>query len=772
MSRPRFSVVIPTRNAEKTLKATLRTCVEQEFEDYEIVVSDNSSTPATEALLADMGSPRIRRVRPERTLPMQENWEFAVEQAQGEYILVVGSDDGLLPHALKELDRILRMLNVKLLRWTQVCYNWPDMPVQEQLAPNTLLLPLKQTHFYHPIRWQDSRHMMLEVVNGAVNYAELPMVYASAVHRDLFAALRRSTGRVFHSDCPDIYSGFALAHLLKRYCTLDAPISISGLSGVSNGVATIFLKERSPIAEDFKKLNLQQRSGRDWPEWIPDVPLLSTCTAHSFQCARAALFPDDTELVVDRRHLTRAVMSEYRSEDEPEWQRLRDRVRRTLMDDLALLEWFDAEYGDKSLATCPPAPVPQMRRYGGPYMQLDAAEFGVADVWGAALLCEKLLGYKRDGLNAHLQPGQSALTAAGSTVPHESASTTVMAAPRDGLYQQETEVAVLKILAGKVKRKTFLDVGAEKGSFARELMVLGFSGVLFEPFTGHLPALNKLVEGTDSRVLSCAVDATDHEGRLHIAKDEEGQPLEYFHSLQAAPSATNFRHDAEGVPVACRSLESLAREGTIEAQVGILKVDTEGNDLRVLEGMGPVRAEVLMCEFVTPRLYPDWICSFPEGLMAAAKAMGYGHCLAVSRFDEHEIVEVDPVHFVDGEWGNLIFTSKGLLDDARAELDALRAKVQAQHVRTCLKGHRELLEKEAMIQQQAVQLLEKEAMIQQQARTGEAMRTILDKNASNVQALQNKITALKEKVEGLKGKLEEQKEKNLKLRGRSKQVSS
>jgi FkbM family methyltransferase len=772
MTRPRFSVVIPTRNAEKTLKATLRTCLEQEFEDYEIVVSDNSSTPATEALLASIDSPRIRRVRPEKTLAMQENWEFAVEQAQGEYILVVGSDDGLLPHALKELDRILRMLNVKLLRWTQVCYNWPDMPVQERLAaPNTLLLPLKQTHFYHPIRWQDSRHMMLEVVNGAVSYAELPMVYASAVHRDLFEALRRSTGRVFHGDCPDIYSGFALAQLLKRYCTLDAPMSISGLSGVSNGVATIFLKERSPIAEDFRKLN-QQCSNRDWPEWIPDLSLFSTCTAHSFQCARAALFPDDLELVVDRRQLTRSVMSEYRSEDEQEWQMLRDLVRRSLIDDPELLQWFDEEYGDKSLATCPPAAVPQMRRYGGPYMQLDAAEFGVADVWEAALLCEKLLGYKRDGLNAHLQPGQSALTAAGSVPTQASVSAVMVAAPRDGLYQQETEVAMLKVLAGKVKRKTFLDVGAEKGAFAREFMALGFSGVLFEPFAGHLLALNKLVEGTGSRVLSCAVDATDREGLLHIARDKDGLPLDYFHSLQAAPSATNFRHDEEGVPVACRSLESLAKEGAIEAQVGILKVDTEGNDLRVLEGMGPVRAEVLVCEFVTPRLYPDWICSFPEGLVAAAKAMGYEHCVAVSRFDEHEIVEVDPTHFADGEWGNLIFTSKELLNDVRAELDALRAQVQARHVRTCLRERRELLEKEAMIQQQAAQLLEKEAMIQQQAHTGEAMRSMLDKNAASVQALQHKIATLKEKVEVLKGKLEAQKEKNLKPRGHSKQVNS
>ncbi|QIF00135.1 FkbM family methyltransferase [Roseimicrobium sp. ORNL1] len=738
MSRPRFSVLVPTRNAEGTLGATLRTCLEQEFDDYEIVVSDNSSTKATEELIASIHSPRIRRLRPEKTLAMQENWEFAVAHSQGEYILVLGSDDGLLLHSLKELDRLLRMLDTKLLRWDPVCYNWPNMPVQAHAVSNTLLLPLKQEDYYHPIHWRDSRHMILEVVRGRRSYAELPSVYQSAVHRSLLETLKQRTGRVFHGDCPDVYSGFALAHLTKRYCSLDAPLSISGLSGASNGVATIFLKDRSPVAEDFKTLN-QSCAGRHWPSWIPELSLLTTCTAHSFQCAREALFPDDAELVVDRRQLTRSVMSEYHSADEQEWQKLRDTVRSTLVDDRALLEWFDAEYGGKSLATCPPAVAPKLKKYGGPYMQLDAAEFGVTDVWEAALLCEKLLGYKRDGLNAHLQrPHDMSHTPSMAASNGHGALAEKTAAPREGLYQQETEVAMLKILAGKVKRKTFLDVGAEKGSFARELMALGFSGVLFEPFAEHLPALNKLVEGTGSRVLSCAVDATDHEGRLHIAKDEEGRPLEYFHSLQAAPSATNFQHDEEGVPVACRSLDSLAREGAIEARVGILKVDTEGNDLRVLEGMGPVRAEVLMCEFVTPRLYPDWICSFPEGLMAAAKAMGYEHCLAVSRFDEHEIVEVDPIHFVDGEWGNLIFTSKELLDAAYGEMGGLKQHVHRRHVEACMKDHQMLLEKEARIQEQAVVCLD------QQRR--------LDERRTKIEELKEKVSVLREKNEKLRAR--------------------
>ncbi|MEZ0275133.1 MAG: FkbM family methyltransferase, partial [Roseimicrobium sp.] len=327
----------------------------------------------------------------------------------------------------------------------------------------------------------------------------------------------------------------------------------------------------------------------------------------------------------------------------------------------------------------------------------------------------------------------------------------VTIAPREGLYQQETEVAILKILASRLKSKTFIDVGAEKGSFAAVFFDLGFEGALFEPFAEHLPVLQKLVEGRGSRVFPYAIDATDHEGRLHIATDGAGRPLEYFHSLQASPSATNFHHD-EGVPVTCRSLESLAEEGAIAWEVGLVKIDTEGNDLKVMEGMGQMRSEVLMCEFVTPSLYPDWQHSFPEGLMAAARAMGYEHCIAVSRFEEHEMVEMNPVHFVDGQWGNLIFTSAEVLRAARTELDSLRDQVQGRHVSICIRDHRELRQKEAMIQEQARQLQEKESVIHEQVAMYQKLEMRLGEKTEKIADLRNKIATLKEKNDKLRAR--------------------
>jgi glycosyltransferase involved in cell wall biosynthesis len=404
----RFSVVIPTREGTYTLRSTLRTCLAQDFEDYEIVVADNHSSPATKQVVDDLADHRIKYVRTPRLLAMTDSWEFAVAQASGEYVTVLGDDDGLLSHALPEIDRIIRMLDTKIIRWESVCYNWPDLPVQAYASANELLIPLKQTNYYHPIHLRTSSHMIPAVANLQISYAQLPMIYSSAIHHSLITRLRDHNGRVFRSQQPDIYSSFAFAHLAGTYHSVDAPMNINALSGKSTGVACLYLKGRSPIAREFQTLNSQANHAHH--PWVPDLPLMAAAIADAFQHAKEALFLDKRAFSLDRKQMIISCIEELRVADDEEWRNAREVMRETLVDDTRLLAWFDIEYGNRS-------PVPSnrskqksvLKRYGGTYLHLDAAEFGVSDVFGAAQLCEKLLGYKLDGVNAHLEPRWSDL---------------------------------------------------------------------------------------------------------------------------------------------------------------------------------------------------------------------------------------------------------------------------------------------------------------------------------------------------------------------------
>src|SRR5262245_42654137 len=173
MGTLRFSDVIPTRERAETLRFALRTCLEQDFADYEIVVCDNCGSPATRRVVEETASPRVRHVRSPQLLSMSSNWELAVSQARGEYVLVLGDDDGLLPHALRELDRLIARLRPHALRWTGVYYSWPtiDLPGQG----NYLRIPLGRE-----VRTVEAVPAIAAVIRFEACYSTLPMLYNAA----------------------------------------------------------------------------------------------------------------------------------------------------------------------------------------------------------------------------------------------------------------------------------------------------------------------------------------------------------------------------------------------------------------------------------------------------------------------------------------------------------------------------------------------------------------------------------------------------------------
>ncbi|WP_439621791.1 glycosyltransferase [Gemmata sp.] len=380
----RFSVVIPTRERADTLRHALRTCLDQTFDDYEVIVSDNCGSPATRAVVDEAGSDRVRYVRTSEPVAMSTNWEFAVSHARGDYVIVIGDDDGLLPHGLAELDRLTREGDVPAVRWHAAFYTWPTVALAGQ--GDYLQVPIDR-HVYT----RDGAATIRDVAAFRTFYGELPMVYHGAVRRDVLDALRARVGSVFPHPIPDVYSGFAVAHVAGRYLVTTVPMSVSGQSHASNGVAILFHGERPEVAREFRTLNAKDGLRAD--PTVPDLPVFPEVpVADTFAFARRALFPD-AGVGMDRRSLSRACLGGVRAEDLPA---ARAEVRRSLSDDPELLAWFDAE-----LAPAPHAPRPPVNYFRPPElgvegaaMHLDAAAFGVSDVAGAAQLCARVLNLR------------------------------------------------------------------------------------------------------------------------------------------------------------------------------------------------------------------------------------------------------------------------------------------------------------------------------------------------------------------------------------------
>ncbi len=595
---PRFSIVIPTRERAHTLPFTLRTCLAQDFGDFEIIVADNFSAAPIQRIVEDLNDARIKYIRTDRPLAMTDSWDFAVAHATGEYVTLVGNDDGLLLHALTEIDRLIRMLDTKVLRWDSVCYNWPDLPIQDHAPPHALMIPLKQTDDYYPIHRRESARMIQDAANARISYTELPMIQCSAIQRGLIAELRAKAGRVFGSRSPDIFSCFAFAHLAGSYFSVDAPMTINGLSGQSNGVACIYLNGNSPIAEEFHRLNSQAKHAVH--AQAPDVLVMPAAVADSFLHARDALFPHDQAFRLDRKQLAANCIREARFADDDEWRRFRAALRLSFADDANLLGWFDGEFGH-----CPPAslrsPRYQFKRYGGPYLYLDASDFGVANIYEAAQLCEKLLGCKRDGVNAHVvaAPALQGDVGADSSPPERRAtdleSVTGKETPVADL--QWVEIALSRLLTSLVPTRHMIDVGAHYGTTLEPFLNAGWTVDAFEPLEANRQELTARFAGAPGLVVRPQAASNETGTReFHLALNLDGSLHEYHHSLEKI-NDDPWHRKGPTVTVSTVRLDDLVARGEIPRQIGFLKIDTEGHDLAVLQGASALECDVISVEF-------------------------------------------------------------------------------------------------------------------------------------------------------------------------------
>jgi glycosyltransferase involved in cell wall biosynthesis len=96
---PLVSVVIPTWNRAAYLREALESVFKQTFEDYEIIVVDDTSTDSTPEVVRDFGE-RVHFVRQEHQQGPGAARNRGVEEAQGRYVAFLDSDDLWLPEKL------------------------------------------------------------------------------------------------------------------------------------------------------------------------------------------------------------------------------------------------------------------------------------------------------------------------------------------------------------------------------------------------------------------------------------------------------------------------------------------------------------------------------------------------------------------------------------------------------------------------------------------------------------------------------------------------
>lgn len=123
-----FSFVVPAYNAERSIRSCLDSILVQTFSDFEIVVINDGSTDSTLSILRKY----LRKTKKLRVYSFENSGVSITRQrginlSNGEYIILVDSDDTVNPNLLENLySSIQRYNNPDIIRYQAKLLNDSD----------------------------------------------------------------------------------------------------------------------------------------------------------------------------------------------------------------------------------------------------------------------------------------------------------------------------------------------------------------------------------------------------------------------------------------------------------------------------------------------------------------------------------------------------------------------------------------------------------------------------------------------------------------------
>jgi len=257
----KFSILLPVRNGQDYISNAIETVLSTRYEDFELVISDNFSNDDTSIILSKVIHEKCRIIKPKTPLSMAEHWEFIINAGQGDWLLILGVDDGLFPYTFELLDDLVDKAasnNLKVIMSSRAYYFWPgcesvygnlnfhfdsaDRVVTKNILKNTFKALIGEDSFL---------------------YFDLPQMYSNSVfHRSLFSGYNR----IFSSITPDANLAIIAFDQINEYLYSSIPLGWIGTSLNSNGFSH-YKKLRTSgsiltsndIAEDFVSLNSKSK---------------------------------------------------------------------------------------------------------------------------------------------------------------------------------------------------------------------------------------------------------------------------------------------------------------------------------------------------------------------------------------------------------------------------------------------------------------------------------------------------------------------------------
>ncbi|MCV0400950.1 MAG: glycosyltransferase [Nitrosopumilus sp.] len=206
LSRGKLTIGLPVYNGEKFLHKCLDSLLEQSFENFEIIISDNASTDKTQNICQEYSEKdkRIRYIRQEKNIGLLPNFNFVLDQSNNEFFMWMGVDDYILPdYVKKNMDVLASNSNVVGSVSKIKPYNFSDSPTNQ--------IDSKFIDFTKKLR---TRFKKLDAFSISGNYDQKVRNYLTGSTCQVIYGIFR-TDKLQKSIIPSLFVGLDWAEMLN-----------------------------------------------------------------------------------------------------------------------------------------------------------------------------------------------------------------------------------------------------------------------------------------------------------------------------------------------------------------------------------------------------------------------------------------------------------------------------------------------------------------------------------------------------------------------------
>lgn len=275
MYQEKLSIIIPTKNRQIYACKCVETILKRFPEGYEIIIQDNSDDESLRDLLGNMiDGVKVKYAYESKCLSFCDNFERGLLMSAGDYAIMIGDDDCVLPGII-ELTNIIRKKGVESVIFpTCHSYYWPNA----LQSGEGKLVVRDQKPYVKTLYTKDAIEKMVEFGDYDYQKYSFPKIYHGIVKRESLDKIKAKTGYSFGGLTPDIYSAVALSFYIEKILYVNTPFTLPGVCAKSGSADSLTGRHTGELKD---APHFRGHVDYQWDEAIPYIYSVNTIWAET-----------------------------------------------------------------------------------------------------------------------------------------------------------------------------------------------------------------------------------------------------------------------------------------------------------------------------------------------------------------------------------------------------------------------------------------------------------------------------------------------------------